>query len=56
MQYQSVIDKLKKQCKVKNYTKFKMKPGASFDDVPACDISVCSIILNVLTLYERQQI
>ena len=33
-----------------------MKPGVSFDDVPACDISVCSIILNVLTLYERQQI
>ena len=37
MQYQSVIDKLKKQCKVKNNTKFEMKVGVSFDDLPAYD-------------------
>ena len=37
MQYQSVIDKLKNQCKVKNDTKFKMKLGVSFDDLPAYD-------------------
>ena len=37
MQYQSVIDKLKKQCKGKNDTKFEMKLGVSFDDLPAYD-------------------
>ena len=37
MQYQSVIDKLKNQCKVKNDTKSKMKLGVSFDDLPAYD-------------------
>ena len=34
MQYQSVIDKLKKQCKVKTETKFKTRLGVSFDDLP----------------------
>ena len=37
MQYQSVIDKLKKQCTVKNDTEFEMKVGPSFDDFPAHD-------------------
>ena len=37
MQYQSVKDKLKKQCKVKNDTRFKMKLGVSFDDLPVYD-------------------
>ena len=37
MQYQIVIDKLKKQCKVKNDTKFEMKLDVGFDDLPAYD-------------------
>ena len=37
MPYQGVIDKHKKQYKVKNDTKFKMKLGVSFDDLPAYD-------------------
>ena len=37
MQHQSVIDKLKKQYKVKNYNKFKMKLGVSLDDLSAYD-------------------
>ena len=37
MQYQSVIDKFKKQCKVQNDTEFEMKAGVSFDNIPAYD-------------------
>ena len=37
MQYQSVIDKLKKQCKVKNDTEFEVEVGVSFDDLLAYD-------------------
>ena len=48
MQYQSVIDKLKKQCKVKNNTKFKMKLGVSFDDLPAYDATYHLKCFNTL--------
>ena len=37
MPYQGVIDKHKKQYKVKNDTKFKMKLGVSFDDLAVYD-------------------
>ena len=47
MQYQSVIDKLKKQCKVKNDTEFQMKVGVSFDNLPVYD---AKYHLNVLNL------
>ena len=38
MQHQSVIDKFKKQCKVKNDTEFEMKVGVNFDNLPAYDV------------------
>ena len=37
MQYKSVMDKLRKQCKLKNNTKFEMKLGVSFGDLPGYD-------------------
>ena len=37
MPYQGVIDKHKKQYKVQNDTKFKMKLGVSFDDLAVYD-------------------
>ena len=46
MQYQSVIDKLKKQCKVKNDTKFEMKLGVSLDYLPAYDTKYYLKCLN----------
>ena len=46
MQYQSVIDKLKKQCKVKNDTEFEMKVGVSFDDLPAYDAKYHLLCFN----------
>ena len=48
MQYQSVVDKLKKQCKVENNTKFKMKLGVSFDDLPAYDTTYHLKCFNTL--------
>ena len=37
MQYQSVIDKFKKQCKAKNDNKLEMKIGVSFDNLLTYD-------------------
>lgn len=34
IQYQNAIDKLKKQCKVKNDIEFEMKVSVSSDDLP----------------------